>query len=140
MFFEISQTSQENTCVRASFLIKLQVSACNVTKNETLAKVFSCEFCKLYKNTFFTKHVRTTASKIIMYYVLLLQKITIDYYLFFIFVQILFHFFKMLRFRIFLLFFSYFRLTFKWFWNLLPSLIFPRPLKSKTNAEIFLVC
>ena len=25
-------------------------------------KVFSCEFCKICKNTFFTKHLRTTAS------------------------------------------------------------------------------
>ena len=28
----------------------------------TLAKVFSCEFCKILKNTFFTEHLRTTAS------------------------------------------------------------------------------
>ena len=26
-------------------------------KKETLAQVFSCEFCKIYKNTFFTEHV-----------------------------------------------------------------------------------
>ena len=31
-------------------------------KKETLAQVFSCEFCKIFKNTFFTKHLRTTAS------------------------------------------------------------------------------
>ena len=37
MFLEISQNSQENTCVRVSFLIKLQ-------------------------NTFFTEHVLVTAS------------------------------------------------------------------------------
>ena len=40
-FLEISQSSQENTC--ASFLIKLQ---------ETMAQVFSCEFCEISKNTF----------------------------------------------------------------------------------------
>ena len=38
---EILQNSQENTCARVSFLIKLQTSACNVIKKETLAQVFS---------------------------------------------------------------------------------------------------
>ena len=36
--------------------------ACNVIKKETLAQVFSCEFCEISKNTFFTDHVRATAS------------------------------------------------------------------------------
>ena len=31
-------------------------------KKETLAQVFSCESCKISKNTFFTEHLRTTAS------------------------------------------------------------------------------
>ena len=28
----------------------------------TLAQVFSCEFCKISKNTFFTEHLPTTTS------------------------------------------------------------------------------
>ena len=52
-FLEISQNSQENTCARASFLIKLRASACNFIKKEDLAQVFSCEFCRISKNTFF---------------------------------------------------------------------------------------
>ena len=32
---------------------------------ETLAVVFSCEFCEISKNTFFTEHLWTTASIII---------------------------------------------------------------------------
>ena len=32
-------------------------------KKETLATVFSCEFCEIFKNTFFTEHLWTTASK-----------------------------------------------------------------------------
>ena len=36
--------------------------ACNFIKKETLAQVFSCEFCEISKNTFFTEHLRTTAS------------------------------------------------------------------------------
>ena len=44
--------SLENTCARVSFLIKLQVSACNFIEKETLVQEFSCEFCKISKNTF----------------------------------------------------------------------------------------
>ena len=31
-------------------------------KKETLAQVFSCEFCEIPKNTFFTEHLWATAS------------------------------------------------------------------------------
>ena len=44
-------------CARVSFLIKLQVLASNFIKEESLAKVFSCEFCEISKNTFFTEHL-----------------------------------------------------------------------------------
>ena len=33
-------------------------------KKETLAQVFSCEFCKNFKNTFFIKLLRTTAPAV----------------------------------------------------------------------------
>ena len=36
-------------------------SAENLLK-ETLAQVFSREFCEIFKNTFFTEHLRTTVS------------------------------------------------------------------------------
>ena len=55
VFLEISQNSQENTCARVSFL--------NFIKKEALAQVFSCEFCEISKNTFFTEYIWTTASK-----------------------------------------------------------------------------
>ena len=61
MFLKIPQNSQENTCVRVSFLTKLQAWG-NFVKTKTLAQVFSCEFCEIFKNTFFTEHLRTTAS------------------------------------------------------------------------------
>ena len=38
------------------------VGACNFFKNETLAQVFSCEYCEISKNIFFTEHLWTTAS------------------------------------------------------------------------------
>ena len=37
--------------------------ACNFIKKETLAQVFSCEFCEISKNTFFIEHLWTTASQ-----------------------------------------------------------------------------
>ena len=36
-------------------------SACNFTKKETLAQVFSCEFCESFKNTFLAEHIWVTA-------------------------------------------------------------------------------
>ena len=56
MFLEISHNSQENTCSRVSFLLKLQVLA--FIKKETLAHVLSCEFCKISKITLFTEQLR----------------------------------------------------------------------------------
>ena len=36
--------------------------ACNFIKKETLVHVFSCKICEIFKNTFFTEHLRATAS------------------------------------------------------------------------------
>ena len=57
VFLKFLQNSQDNTCVRVSFLIKLQA----FVKKETLAQVFSFEFCKISKflrTHFLTKHLR----------------------------------------------------------------------------------
>ena len=62
MFSKISQNSQKNTCDRVSFLTKLQVETCNFIKKEILAQVFSCKFCEISKNTFFTEHLWATVS------------------------------------------------------------------------------
>ena len=45
LFLESFQNSQENTCARAS-------EACNFIQKGTLAQMFSCEFCKISKNSF----------------------------------------------------------------------------------------
>ena len=58
LLLKISQNSQENTCVRVSFLTKFQASACNLIKKETLTEVFSCEICESFKNAFFIKHLK----------------------------------------------------------------------------------
>ena len=59
VFLEILQNLPE-TPVSVSFLIKPQ--ACNFIKKETLAQVFSCEFCEISKKNFFTEHLRTNTS------------------------------------------------------------------------------
>ena len=38
------------------FLIKQQALGLFI-KKETLAQVFSCELCEIFKNTFFTEHL-----------------------------------------------------------------------------------
>ena len=43
------------------FFNKVADEACNFIKKETLAQVFSCEFCEIFENIFFTEHLRTTA-------------------------------------------------------------------------------
>ena len=48
------------------FFNKVAGGACNFIKKETRAQVFSCEFCEIFKNTFFTEHLRTTASETFM--------------------------------------------------------------------------
>ena len=52
VFLEISRNSQENTYARV----------CNFIKKETLAQVFSCEFCEISKNTFFYRTPLVAAS------------------------------------------------------------------------------
>ena len=42
LFLKFLQNSQENTCAKVFFLIKMQAQA----------QVFSCEFCKISNNTF----------------------------------------------------------------------------------------
>ena len=42
--------------------LSLQASVCNFIKKETLAQIFSYEFCEISKNTYFTEHLWATAS------------------------------------------------------------------------------
>ena len=85
---KISQNSQENTCAKVSFLIKFHASVpglkfklaifnfrsshwrCSVKqrvlktfKKETLAQMFSCEFCENLKNTCFIEHLLRTPDE-----------------------------------------------------------------------------
>ena len=55
MPLKISQNSQENT--------RSQASACNFINKETPTQVFSCEFFKNFKNTFFYRSSLVAASR-----------------------------------------------------------------------------
>ena len=61
MFLEILQNSQEKTCARASLLIKLRQRPATLLKKETLTQLFSCEFCKIFINTFSAEHLWAAA-------------------------------------------------------------------------------
>ena len=61
VFLEISLKSQENNNARVFFNKVAGLRPATLLK-KTLAHAFTCEFCEISKNTFFTKHLRTTAS------------------------------------------------------------------------------
>ena len=59
---EISQNSQEKTCTRVIFLNKKETGAGLQLYWKRDSQVLSCEFCEIFKNTFSTEHLWTTAS------------------------------------------------------------------------------
>ena len=63
---------RKNLC-QSLFLIKLQTEICNFTKKETLAQVFSCEFCEISKSTFSyrTLPVATSTSSLPKQFIML---------------------------------------------------------------------
>ena len=62
VFLKTLQNSQENTCSRFSFWIIMLQALGNFIKKGTPAPVFSCEFFEIFKNIYFTEHLRMTAS------------------------------------------------------------------------------
>ena len=49
LFFKILQYSQDNTCVFQAFR--------QLYQKDTPAQVFSCEYCGIFKNTYFVEHL-----------------------------------------------------------------------------------
>ena len=60
------------------FLLKLQAEACDFIKKDTLATMFSCEFCEIFQNTFITEHLWTTLSR---FRIFLLHPFSFTYYI-----------------------------------------------------------
>ena len=48
-----------------------RLEACNFIKKETLAQVFPCEFCKIYKNTFYYRTHLVAASGVLINFAVL---------------------------------------------------------------------
>ena len=48
------------TCAGVSFLIKLQAAP----RLYSMAQKFTCEFCKIFANSYFVEHPRTAASEV----------------------------------------------------------------------------
>ena len=64
---KISQNPQENTCARVYFFQQsCSLQEWNFIKKEAMVQVFSCEFCEIFKDIFFTEHLR--ASALLCYY------------------------------------------------------------------------
>ena len=57
VFLEISENSQENTCARVSFLIKLQRPA-TLLKKRLWHRCFPVNFAKFLRIPFLTEHLR----------------------------------------------------------------------------------
>ena len=62
VFLGILQNSQEKYLCHSLFFTK----ACNFMKKETLAQAFSCEFCDICNNIFFTEDLRATVSNMVL--------------------------------------------------------------------------
>ena len=68
MLLEITKNSQENTCLRVSFLIfnllvpggnkRFYVLRKTLQLKETPTLAFPSDFCEIFKNTFFIEHLR----------------------------------------------------------------------------------
>ena len=65
VFLKVTQNSKENTCARVFFFDKVaSLRPATLLKKETLAQVFSCEFCQISKNTFSYRTPPMAASEI----------------------------------------------------------------------------
>ena len=48
--------------LRSLFLIKLQVLSIAAVLRETPTLVFPCEYCEIFRSTYFTEHLQTVVS------------------------------------------------------------------------------
>ena len=60
---EISQNLQENTCAKASFLIKKGLGPSTLLKKKLWRRCFPVNFAKFLNSLFFTEHLRLAASE-----------------------------------------------------------------------------
>ena len=62
-YFQLTEAVLRRCSVKKVFLnISQSPDACNFIKKETLTQVFSCEFCEIFRNTFFYRTPLVAAS------------------------------------------------------------------------------
>ena len=64
VFLEISQNSQENTCARASFLIKFQARSATSLKKRPWHRCFPMNFLKFLRTPF----LQNTSGRLLLYF------------------------------------------------------------------------
>ena len=57
VFLKIPQNSQENPVPTSRFQKSCRPQGCNFIKKESLTQVLFCEFCEIFKNSFFKGHL-----------------------------------------------------------------------------------
>ena len=55
--------SRKDSKAATGGVLQEKAAPATLLKKEALAQVFSCEFCEISKNIFFTEHLRATASE-----------------------------------------------------------------------------
>ena len=66
VFLKVSPSWQENICAGV-FFSKVGGQDCNIIKRKTPAQVFSCDFCKIFKNIYFVEHLWAAACALVPY-------------------------------------------------------------------------
>ena len=61
-FYKFWKIHRKHLSARLSFQLSCRDSACNFIKKETQAQMFPCKSFKVFKNMYFTEHLRATAS------------------------------------------------------------------------------
>ena len=74
VLLEISQNSQENTCTGDFFNEVADIRSATLLKKETLAQVFSCEFCEISKNAFYYRTPPVAAYEMDFTAIMFVQK------------------------------------------------------------------
>ena len=67
VFLKILQNSQESTCARVSFLTNCRSQPATLLKKMLWHRCFSCEFCEMSKNAYFTEKIRWLLLKHLFY-------------------------------------------------------------------------
>ena len=60
---DLTKTKKSSEPVVWRCSVKKMSSSCNFIKKETLAQLFSSQFCKIFKSIFFTEHLQTAVSE-----------------------------------------------------------------------------